>query len=96
MYAKLVNGALRRAPNKLAHDGYLVYNPTPDILQAHGYLEVVQTDTPQDAPEGKHYESSYMELDGAITQVWGLANDTVYEASLTADEALDIIMGATR
>lgn len=96
MYAKLVNGALRRAPNKLAHEGYLVYNPTPDILQAHGYLEVVQTDMPQDAPSGKHYESSYVELDGTITQMWGLTNDTVYETGLTADEALDIITGVTR
>lgn len=94
MYAKLVNGTLRRAPNKITHEGYLVFNPSPEILKANGYQQVTYTDMPDDAPEGQHYESSWSQGKDEILQMWTLVDDPIYEETgLSAEDALNIIMG---
>lgn len=81
MYAKLINGQLRRAPKTVQWSGHMVNNPSADKLIQLGYKEVTYTDAPSDASEGKHYEPSWVEGD-TITQVWTLVDDPVMEPSL--------------
>lgn len=93
MYAKLVNGALRRAPNKVIHNGKTVCNPKEDILAELGYQKVAYTDMPTDAPEGKHYELSWEQTDTEIIQTWTLVGNPKPSDELSAEEALAIIVG---
>lgn len=93
MYAKLQNGILRSAPKTVTWNGCTVNNPSADKLVELGYKLVVYTDMPTDAPEGKHYESGWEEGD-KIVQTWALVEDPIYpEPELSAEEALNIIMG---
>lgn len=94
MYAKLINGTLRSAPKKVDYNGKTIFNPTEEILLDMGYLSVTYTDMPADAPEGQHYESSWSQTGTEIVQEWTLAdNPAEVELELSADEALNIIMG---
>ena len=93
MYAKLQNGFLRSAPKTIVLDGRTINNPLPEELEQIGYKQVVYVDMPE-VTEGKHWESGWTEEENAIRQVWKLADDPVYpEPELSADEALNIIMG---
>lgn len=97
MHAKLQNGFLRSAPKTITLDGRTINNPYPEELEQLGYKPVVYTDMPVDAPDGKRYESSWTEEENAIRQVWTLTDDPVYpEPELSADEALNIIMGVVQ
>lgn len=93
MYAKLVNGTIRSAPKQVQYNGNTVINPSPDKLLELGYLPVVYTDMPMDAPEGQHYESHLEQTNAEITQVWVLVDDPVVSEEITAEEALAIITG---
>lgn len=94
MYAKLVNGTLRSAPKKVDYNGKTIFNPPEDVLLGMGYLPVAYTDMPTDAPDGQHYESHWEQTDTEIVKVWTLVdNPTEPEPELSADEALNIIMG---
>ena len=96
MYAKLQNGFLRSAPKTIVLDGKTINNPFPEELEQLGYKPVVYTDMPTEVTEGKHWESSWEEGD-VIRQVWTLVDDPVYsEPELSADEALNIIMGVVQ
>lgn len=71
-----------------------IFNPTEEILLDMGYLPVTYTDIPTDSPDGQHYESSWSQTDAEIVQVWTLVDDAAEpEPELSADEALNIIMG---
>lgn len=71
-----------------------IFNPTEEILLDMGYLPVTYTDMPTDAPDGQHYESSWSQTDTEIVQAWTLVdNPAEPEPELSADEALNIIMG---
>lgn len=71
-----------------------IFNPTEEILLDMGYLPVTYTDIPTDAPDGQHYESHWEQTDTEIVQAWTLAdNPAEVELELSADEALNIIMG---
>ena len=97
MYAKLQNGFLHSAPKTIVLDGKTINNPLPEELERLGYKPVVYTDTPIEVTEGKHWESGWEEEENAIRQVWTLADDPVYpEPELSADEALNIIMGVVQ
>lgn len=97
MYAKSQNGFLRSAPKTIVLDGKTINNPLPEELEQLGYKQVVYTDMPTDAPSGQHYESGWTEEENAIRQVWTLADEPVYpEPELSADEALNIIMGVVQ
>lgn len=97
MYAKLINGALRRAPNKITHNNRIVFNPPEEILEELGYYPVIYTDAPMDAPEGQHYEPSWVQGEAEITQIWNLVDDPeVPEPELSAAETLNIIMGVVQ
>lgn len=94
MYAKLENGYLRSAPKTIVLDGCTINNPFPEELEQLGYKQVVYTDTPSEETDGKHWESGWTEEENAIRQVWKFVDDPVYpEPELSADEALNIIMG---
>lgn len=94
MYAKLMSGTLRSAPKKVDYNEKTIFNPPDDVLLEMGYLPVTYTDMPTDASNGQHYESHWEQTDTEIVQVWILVdNPTEPEPELSADEALDIIMG---
>ena len=94
MYAKLINGTLRGAPKTVDYNGKTIFNPPEDVLLELGYFPVTYTDMPSDAPDGQHYESRWEQTDTEIMQVWTLAdNPAEPEPELSADEALNIIMG---
>lgn len=94
MYAKLISGTLRSAPKKVTYNGKTIFNPPEEVLLDMGYLSVTYTDMPTDAPEGQHYESSWSQTGTEIVQEWTLAdNPADAEPELSADEALNIIMG---
>lgn len=92
MYAKLIDGALVYAPRKMnteiEGEPYIVYNPPAELLEADGWLPVVETPMPDDAPEGYHYEATYTEEGGEIVQGWELVETEYSEA-----EAYDILFG---
>ena len=93
MHAKLSNGFLHSAPKTIVLDGKTINNPLPEELEHLGYKPVVYVDMPE-VTEGKHWESGWTEEENAIRQVWKLVDDPVYpEPELSADEALNIIMG---
>lgn len=51
----------------------------------------------KEVTEGKHWESGWTEEENAIRQVWTLVDDPVYpEPELSAEEALNIIMGVVQ
>lgn len=97
MYAKLQNGFLRSAPKTITLDGKTINNPLPEELEQLGYKPVVYTDMPTEVTEGKHWESEWTEGETEIKQVWKLVEDTAYpEPELSAEEALNIIMGVVQ
>lgn len=97
MYAKLQSGFLRSAPKTITLDGKTINNPLPEELEHLGYKPVVYVDMPTEVTEGKHWESGWTEEENAIRQVWTLADDPVYsEPDLSAEEALNIIMGVVQ
>lgn len=97
MHAKLQNGCIRSAPKTITLDGKTINNPYPEELEHLGYKPVVYTDTPTEATEGKHWESSWKEEETEIKQVWKLVDDPVYpEPELSAEDALNIIMGVVQ
>lgn len=96
MHAKLKSGFLHSAPKTIVLDGKTINNPLPEELEQLGYKQVVYTDMPTDAPSGQHYESGWKEGD-KIVQTWTLTDDPVYpEPELSAEEALNIIMGVVQ
>lgn len=94
MRAKIIDGQIVFAPRKIEReiDGetYITYNPTDEMLAEQGWLLVIETDPPGDAPEGYHYEDTYTEDGGAIVQGWVLVQDP---DDISDSEALEIIMG---
>lgn len=96
MYAKLQSGFLRSAPKTIVLDGRTINNPLPEELEQLGYKPVVYTDMPE-VTEGKHWESGWTEEENAIRQVWTLVDNPVYpEPELSAEDALNIIMGVVQ
>ena len=94
MYAKLMSGTLRSAPKKVDYNGKIIFNPPEEILLDMGYLPVTYTDMSTDASNGQHYESHWEQTDTEIVQVWTLVdNPAEPDPELSADEALNIIMG---
>lgn len=97
MYAKLQSGFLRSAPKTIVLDGRTINNPYDSELKQLGYKQVVYVDMLTEATDGKHWESGWTEEENAIRQVWKLVDDPVYpEPELSAEEALNIIMGVVQ
>lgn len=85
MRAKIIDGQLVDAPRKIKRDidegTYVTYNPTDEMLAKQGWLNVVKTNPPGNAPEGWHYEPIYTEEGGKIIQGWELVQDEITEES---------------
>lgn len=95
MYAKLENNILKRAPNKVSYNARTIFNPSVEVLMELGYLPVTYTDPPDNPPAGQHYEPNWEQAETEILQVWTLVDDPeIPDPELTAEEALNIIMGA--
>lgn len=92
MYAKLIDGNLHRAPKKLIIGDNVVYNPSDEQYRNAGYKPVEYSEPPYDAPEGQHWEGAFVDGEEAITQEWQLVDDPP-ETDISAEEALDIILG---
>ena len=92
-YVKLINGALVYAPRKMnteiGGEPYVVYNPPAEMLEADGWLPMIETEPPE-APDGYQYEPTYTEEGGEIVQGWKLVEDP---PDIPAEEALEIILG---
>lgn len=89
MYAKLIDGMLVFAPNKLPVGNTIVWNPTSEMLLEAGYKLMVYADPP-DPPEGYDYEFYYEEEKYEIHQYYTLVElpDEIDEV-----EAYGIIFG---
>lgn len=72
MYAKLVNGTLKRAPKSVKHEGKIILNPSEDIWKQLGYYPVIYTEMPTDVEEGNYYSSYWEQTEEAIVQKWKL------------------------
>lgn len=75
MYAKLEDGVIRYALKTIKWHNCYVSNPSKDKLLELGYLPVVYSEIPDDAPEGKHYEYQWTQTELSITQNWILVQD---------------------
>ncbi|WP_291235925.1 hypothetical protein [Frisingicoccus sp.] len=89
MYAKLVNNTPRYTskPPWVTYNGKMIGNAPDEILAELGYHKVQETEMPNDAPEGKHYESHLEYADGVIKQVWSLVYDpAIQEPEVTISD----------
>ena len=94
MYAKIINNVLFPAPKRINYDGNTIINPSEKFLLRLGYLPVICTDMPTDTPDGQHYESHWEQTETEIRQAWELVDNPEEQLpELSADEALNIIMG---
>ena len=75
MLGKIIDGKLTYPPHRIVLDGMQIFNPTETQLISAGYKPIVETDMPDDAPEGQHYEAQYTDSGDTITQSWGLVED---------------------
>lgn len=75
MLGKIIDGQLTYPPHRIVIDGMQIFNPTETQLISVGYKLIVETDMPDDAPEGQHYESKYTDAGDTITQSWVLVDD---------------------
>lgn len=95
MYAKLINGALRRAPKKITYHNRTVFNPTDEMLSELGYHPVTYTDMPMDAEENKYYTSYWEQRECDIVQRWRLEDIPQVPEVPTEGERLDVLEQAT-
>ena len=75
MLGKIIDGKLTYPPHRIVLDGMLIFNPTETQLISDGYKPIIETDMPDDAPDGQHYEAQYTDSGDTITQSWVLADD---------------------
>ena len=75
MLGKIINGILTYPPNRIVLGGMQIFNPTEEQLLSVGYKPIVETDMPDDAPDGQHYEAQYTDGETQITQSWVLVED---------------------
>lgn len=87
-YAKLIGGELEFAPRKLKEGEAVVYNPSGELLKAHGYKPLLLTDPPE-AEDGYVPFQHWVETETVIVQSWSLEP----EGELSDAEALDILLG---
>ena len=75
MLGKIINGQLTYPPHRIVLDGMQIFNPTETQLVSAGYKPIIETDMPDDAPEGQHYEAQYTDAGDTIMQSWVLVDD---------------------
>ena len=75
MLGKIIDGVLTYQPHRIVLDGMQIFNPTETQLISAEYKPIIETDMPDDAPEGQHYEAQYTDGETQITQSWVLVED---------------------
>ena len=86
MLGKIIDGALTYPPHRIILDGMQIFNPTETHLISAGYKPIIETDMPDDAPEGQHYEAQYTDSGDTITQSWVLVDDVEEEKPVTLEQ----------
>ena len=81
MLGKITEGILTYPPHRIILNGMQIFNPTEEQLTQAGYKTIVETDMPDDAPEGQHYEAKYTDSVDTITQSWVLVDDEPVDPS---------------
>lgn len=75
MLGKIIDGKLTYPPHRIILNGMQIFNPTETQLISAGYKPIIETDMPDDAPGGQHYEAQYTDGETQITQSWVLVDD---------------------
>lgn len=87
MLGKIIDGKLTYPPHRIVLDGMQIFNPTETQLISAGYKPIVETDMPDDALEGQHYEAQYTDGETQITQSWVLVeNEPIDPDEKTIDQ----------
>ena len=86
MLGKITDGKLTYPPHRIVLDGMQIFNPTETQLISAGYKLIVETDMPDDAPEGQHYEAQYTDGETEITQSWVLVDNPLADTSKTLEQ----------
>lgn len=85
MLGKIIDGVLTYPPHRIVLNGMQIFNPTETQLISVGYKLIVETDMPDDAPEGQHYEAQYTDGE-TIMQSWVLVEDVEEEKPVTLEQ----------
>ena len=86
MLGKIIDGVLTYPPHRIVIDGMQIFNPTETQLISAGYKPIVETDMPEDAPDGQHYEAQYTDGETQITQNWVLVDNPPADTSKTLEQ----------
>ena len=86
MLGKIIDGKLTYPPHKIILGDMQIFNPTETQLVSAGYKLIVETDMPDDAPEGQHYEAQYADGETQITQSWVLVDNPLADTSKTLEQ----------
>lgn len=86
MLGKIIDGVLTYPPHRIVLNGMQIFNPSETQLISNGYKPIVETDMPDDAPEGQHYEAQYTDGKTQITQSWVLVDNTQASTEKTLNE----------
>ena len=86
MLGKIINGQLTYQPHRIILNGMQIFNPTETQLISAGYKPIIETDMPDDAPEGQHYEAQYTDGETEITQSWVLVDNPPADTSKTLEQ----------
>ena len=87
-YAKLIEGELILAPNKLVGETTTVYNPPPEMLMAEVYKPVRFTEPPT-VEEGYIAVPGWQDEGFEIVQVWHIEEAP---DEIDAEEAMEILL----
>ena len=86
MLGKITDGVLTYPPHRIVLSGMQIFNPTETQLISAGYKPIIETDMPDDAPEGQHYEAQYTDGKTQITQSWVLVEDETTPARKSIEQ----------
>ena len=86
MLGKIIDGVLTCPPHRIILNGMQIFNSTETQLISAGYKPIIETDMPDDAPEGQHYEAQYTDAGDTIMQSWVLVDDEPEPAGKTIEQ----------
>ena len=86
MLGKIIDGQLTYPPHRIILNGMQIFNPTETQLISDGYKPIIETDMPDDAPEGQHYEAQYTDGETQITQSWVLVDNPLEDTAKTLEQ----------
>lgn len=86
MLGKITDGVLTYPPHRIILNGMQIFNPTETQLISAGYKPIIETDMPDDAPEGQHYEAQYTDGETEIAQNWVLVDNPPADTSKTLEQ----------